>query len=257
MVNPETPLDFDATKFRHGFDGDYDPYLGQPFRFEFFFLPDATSEECIAHYRKEMASRGTVWHQIRQVRAATKDRRVARRVTYRRERAAMKEEQTRRREAAEDPASKTSHDEFEEFTDYSSEGYNSSDRSLFHEDDTKPHPTGPNEQKLPGLPWLKDDELNGYRQWFLMCTDEQVKWDHAGPGYNKQALNLRVVEFDPVPIEYEEGEVVRWDPMDHPVRIRQGPDLRFTCWQRERCREYWAMQAMEAMAAEDIGWETC
>lgn len=36
-------------------------------RFEFYFLPGATDEECTAHYRSELAYRGTVWHQIKKV----------------------------------------------------------------------------------------------------------------------------------------------------------------------------------------------
>ncbi|KAJ4138363.1 hypothetical protein NW768_002187 [Fusarium equiseti] len=252
IVNSEIPENFDAKKFQLSFDHDGDPYLGQSFRFEFFFLPNATPEECVTHYRKEIASRGTVWRQIRQVREATKDIRRERRMKCVRERKAMKEEQERMREA--DPDVGFNGEEV--LTDYTSDGYDSPDTSLYDEEDEEPRPTMPNDQNLPGLPWLKHKELESYRQYFVMCTDEEVKWGPAPPDQNEQALNLRVVDFDPVPWELEEGEVKRWDPMDEPIRVRQDPELWFTCWKTDRCRDYSALQALEAME-EELGWETC
>ena len=253
MVNPETRLDFDTRKFQDTFDHDSCPYLGQSFRFEFFFLPNATPEECVAHYKKEIASRGTVWRQIRQVREATKDIRKERRMKNIRERKAMKEEQERMRE--EDPDVDFNGNEV--LTDYSSDGSASSTGSFFDEEDEEPQPAIPNEQNLPGLPWLKKDEIQGYRQYFFMCTDEEVKWGPAPPNQNDQALNLRVVEFDPVPLELEEGEVKRWDPFDEPIRVKQDPELWYISWKYDRCRDYWALQALEVSdAEEELGWKT-
>ncbi|CAG7563871.1 unnamed protein product [Fusarium equiseti] len=251
MVNSKIPQEFDTWKFQCTFDHESEPYLGQSFRFEFFFLPNATPEECVAHYKKEIASRGTVWRQIRQVREATKDIRRERRMKCVRERKAMKEEQEKMREADPD----IDFNGAEVLTDYTSDGYDSPETSLYDEEDEEPRPTTPNSQSLPGLPWLKHDELQGYRQYFLMCTDEEVKWGPAPPNQNEQALNLRVVEFDPVPLELEEDETARWDPMEHPIMVRQDPELWFSCWIVDRCRDYWALQAMEAME-EELGWET-
>jgi hypothetical protein len=90
-----------------------------------------------------------------------------------------------------------------------------------------------------------------------MCTDEVIKWGPSGPGYNEQALNIRVVRFDPVPLEYEEGEVVRWDPMEHPIQVKQDPDLWFIIWANDRGHESWANHAIYATAhATELGWET-
>lgn len=44
------------------------------FHYEFYFLPGATDEECAAHYRQELAYRGTVWHQINKVNEALRAR---------------------------------------------------------------------------------------------------------------------------------------------------------------------------------------
>ncbi|CAH0017913.1 unnamed protein product [Clonostachys rhizophaga] len=72
MVNPETPRDFDGCTFSHGLEDCRMVYHMSSFRYEFFFLPGATAEECVAHCRGELAARGTMWHQVRKVTQAWK-----------------------------------------------------------------------------------------------------------------------------------------------------------------------------------------
>lgn len=67
MVNPETPRDFDGCAFARGLEDCRTIYYNGSFRYAFFFLPGATAEECIAHYRGELVARGTLWHQVRKV----------------------------------------------------------------------------------------------------------------------------------------------------------------------------------------------
>lgn len=63
MVHPDVPLDFDGRAFRSGLEDGHALDLARDsnFRYEFFFLPGATAEECHAHYRGEMEARGTIW----------------------------------------------------------------------------------------------------------------------------------------------------------------------------------------------------
>lgn len=67
MVHPHARID--------AFDGNdmWDvlaPYVGglesaETFHYDFYFLPGASDADCAAHYRGELAFRGTAWHQIR------------------------------------------------------------------------------------------------------------------------------------------------------------------------------------------------
>ncbi|RGP76989.1 hypothetical protein FLONG3_4927 [Fusarium longipes] len=239
MVNPEISHGFNARKFCDSFEKDH-TYYSEPFRYEFFFLPGATPEECVAHYHKELAARGTMWPQIRKAWAPIKEKRAAEREKCKRQKA-----------EAGDSAQEPSDDENEECEHY--------DRSMdryYAQDDEEPQANGPNEQNLPGLPWAKGSEVCGHRQWLLMCTDDEVKWGPAIPGRNEQALNIRVVKFDPVPFEEEEDRA-RWDPMEHPIVVKQDPELWFTCWASDRGHGTWANHSIYATQhATELGWET-
>ncbi|RSL79546.1 hypothetical protein CDV31_017198 [Fusarium ambrosium] len=72
MVHPDVPRDFDGCAFHNGLTEDSSISRGGRFRYEFFFLPGATAEECHAHYRGEMEARGTLWRQVRKVKRAMK-----------------------------------------------------------------------------------------------------------------------------------------------------------------------------------------
>ncbi|CAH0003213.1 unnamed protein product [Clonostachys byssicola] len=220
MVNPESPRDFDGQKFALGLEDSRNPYDNGGFRYEFFFLPGATAEECITHYRGELAARGTIWHQVRKVAQALKEK---------------------------DAAS-------EEAVDDSAEARPPGD-------DDEPHFGVTSEQGLPGFPWVKEAKdwyFTNYRSWLLMYLDADIpRWD------SDEDHNVCVVEFDPMPIEWEEGEKARWDPMGHPIRLRYKKarsmvdnEEALTSWMSNRTHSRWAREACEATdIAEDLGWE--
>ncbi|KAJ4318911.1 hypothetical protein N0V84_006629 [Fusarium piperis] len=70
MIHPDVPRDFDGSKLYGGLEYDYEMCRGGLFRYEFFFLPGATAEECHAHFLGEMKARGTIWRQVRKVKKA-------------------------------------------------------------------------------------------------------------------------------------------------------------------------------------------
>ncbi|KAI1066965.1 hypothetical protein LB507_011369 [Fusarium sp. FIESC RH6] len=72
MVHPLLdPSDFDGYAFYTKLENDQGYGVeGGKFRYEFFFLPGATVEECHAHYVAEVKSRGTIWDQIAKVKRA-------------------------------------------------------------------------------------------------------------------------------------------------------------------------------------------
>ncbi|KAG8352758.1 hypothetical protein FVEN_g9120 [Fusarium venenatum] len=70
-VHPDVLQEFDGCAL-HGSLASRSIERGGPFRYEFFFLPEATAEECHAHYSGEMKARGTIWRQIRKVNRAVK-----------------------------------------------------------------------------------------------------------------------------------------------------------------------------------------
>ncbi|KAI8648648.1 hypothetical protein NCS57_01476500 [Fusarium keratoplasticum] len=220
MVNPEIPRDFDGGTFVFGLERDRMLYSAGGFRYEFFFLPGATAEECIAHYRGEMAARGTMWRQVRKVKMALK---------------------------------KKKHEAGEEGVDDSAEGLSSGD-------DDEPQ-SGITSEGLPGLPWLKkgrDWYFTNYRNWLFMYLDADIQW---GPD---QDHNVCLVKFDPMPIEWEEGERVRWDPMEHPIhsehmkaRERVGDKEGLIRWMGDRSNDHWAREASEATDdALKLGWKS-
>ncbi|KAF5006576.1 hypothetical protein FDECE_7051 [Fusarium decemcellulare] len=219
MVNSEISRDFDGCGFVSGLERDRMRYSAGGFRYEFFFLPGATAEECVAHYRDEMAARGTIWRQVRKVEAALK----------------------------------TKHEAGEE-------GVNDSAEELSPGEDDEPR-SGVTSEGLPGLPWLKkgsDWYFTNYRSWLFMYLDADIQWDQD------QDHNVCLVKFDPMPIEWEEGEKVRWDPMKHPIhpehikaRGRVGDKEELIRWMMDRSHDHWARAASEATDdAGDLGWET-
>ncbi|KAH7271058.1 hypothetical protein NW759_001559 [Fusarium solani] len=222
MVNPEIPRDFDGCKFVFGLErGGRLLYSTGDFRYEFFFLPGATAEECVAHYRGEIAARGTMWRQVRKVKMALKEK--------------------KKHEAG-------------------GEGVDDSAEELSSGDDDEPQ-SGSTSEGLPGLPWVKrsrDWYFTNYRSWLFMYLDADIQW---GPD---QDHNVCLVKFDPMPIEWEEGETVRWDPMEHPVhsehmkaRERVGDKDGLIRWMGDRSNDHWAREASEATDdVQDLGWET-
>ncbi|KAJ4141995.1 hypothetical protein NW754_014785 [Fusarium falciforme] len=70
MTHPDVPRDFDGSLFYSSLELDHQLCRGGSFRYEFFFLPGATAEECLTHFRGEMEVRGTIWRQISKVNEA-------------------------------------------------------------------------------------------------------------------------------------------------------------------------------------------
>ncbi|KAH6980138.1 hypothetical protein EDB82DRAFT_510226 [Fusarium venenatum] len=71
MVHPDELNDFDGCVLHDGLTVPSSINRGGSFRYEFFFLPGATAEECHAHFLGEMKARGTIWRQICKVNRAT------------------------------------------------------------------------------------------------------------------------------------------------------------------------------------------
>lgn len=51
MIHPDMPRDFNGCAFSSGLNDGYSLGRGGSFRYEFFFLPGATAEECYTHFR--------------------------------------------------------------------------------------------------------------------------------------------------------------------------------------------------------------
>ncbi|KAH6953594.1 hypothetical protein DER45DRAFT_490669 [Fusarium avenaceum] len=218
LVNRETPLDFNATTFKCNFECGKDLYSGAGPRYEFFFLPDATPEQCIAHYRGEMAARGTMWRHVRQMKMALKE---------------TKEEED---EGAENSAQESSSDE----------------------DEDEPQPGIANEHGQPGLPWPKHED-----DWFF--TDyRQCLFMYLEPNSDIQSSrNVCLVKFDPMPIDWEEGAVIRWDPREQPVCTKymklineEGGEEYLRDWIQDRKKDRWVLGATDATdQAKILGWK--
>ncbi|KAH7242781.1 hypothetical protein BKA59DRAFT_481285 [Fusarium tricinctum] len=69
MVHPDIPQppDFDSCRFYENLEDGQDCGIGGPIRYEFFFLPGATAEDCHAHFLGELRVRGSIWRQINKV----------------------------------------------------------------------------------------------------------------------------------------------------------------------------------------------
>ncbi|KAH7147072.1 hypothetical protein B0J13DRAFT_665034 [Dactylonectria estremocensis] len=222
MVNPDVFWeDFDGCAFTYGLEDNRLHCTGGGFRYEFFFLPGATAEECVAHYRGEMGARGTIWRQIRRVKAAMR---------------------------------KKKHDGGEEGAD------GPADDSVGESSDGESQ-DGSTGKRLPGLVWPKDDEdcyFINYRGWLFMYPDADVQW-----GRN-QDHPVDLVKFNPIPLELGEGEVAKWDPMEHPIhsvqmsaRGRKGLEAGAITWMEDRKHTHWEEAAdIATVDATALGWES-
>ncbi|KAL2752062.1 hypothetical protein ACRALDRAFT_1066143 [Sodiomyces alcalophilus JCM 7366] len=226
MVNPAVAQDFDGCAFQYGLENDRILHRGGSFRYEFFFLPGATPEECAAHYRGELDARGTIWRQIRKVKTALK----------------KKKEEEGEGGADDD----------------------SVERSSSSDDESQDGTAGEQQQQqqLPGLVWPKNDRdcyFINYRGWFFMYPDADVQW-----GANHEDREVYLVKFDPIPIEWEEGETVKFDPMEHPIhsermsaRGRKGYEEGAVSWMENRKNSNWEVAANDATCeARGLGWES-
>lgn len=228
MVNPDVSREgFDGCAFQYGLENGRLHYTGGSFRYEFFFLPGATAAECVAHYRGELDARGTIWRQIRKVKTAMR----------------KKKQNESGEEGADDPA--------DDSVDDSVEG-SSDDESRY----------GSTSGRLPGLVWPKDDEdcnFINYRGWFFMYPDADVQW-----GANSEDHEVDLVTFDPIPLELEEDEIAKWDPMEHPIhsvrmsaRGKKGLEAGAVSWMEDRKDTHWEEAANVATCyATDLGWES-
>ncbi|KIL84652.1 hypothetical protein FAVG1_12179 [Fusarium avenaceum] len=229
LVNCETPRDFNATAFKLNLENGKDLYSGAGPRYEFFFLPGATPEECVAHYRGEIAARGTMWRHVRHVNMALEE--------------TKEEEDEGADNSTQESSSDTDEDDDEEDED---------------EDEDEPQPGITNEHGLPGLPWPKHKDdwfFTDYRQCLFMYLD---------PSSDIQSSrNVCLVKFDPMPIKWEEGAVVRWDPMEQPINTKYmklideesgEEDLRD--WIQDRKNDRWVLEATDATdQAKTLGWK--
>ncbi|KAH7146247.1 hypothetical protein EDB81DRAFT_794736 [Dactylonectria macrodidyma] len=227
MVHPDVPRDFDGCVFQDGLENDRIIPIGGPSRYEFFFLPGATAEECVTHYRGELEARGTIWRQIRKSEIAMK-----------------KKNRYDGGAGADDLIKGGSNGPIEE----SASGGEAQD--------------GDAGDQLPGLVWPDHDDdcyFINYRGWLFMYTDSNIQWS---PEYEDRQVT--VVKFDPIPIEWEEGEVVRWDPMEHPIhseqmnaRGRKGYEEGLVSWMGNRKSTHWDEEAGGATCrAVELGWKS-
>ncbi|KAH7146902.1 hypothetical protein B0J13DRAFT_442061 [Dactylonectria estremocensis] len=239
MIHPDVPHDFDGCVFRdsleqaHGLDSSYD----REHRYEFFFLPGATAEECHAHYLKEMEARGTIWRQIRNVKKAVKDMKQREELEVKTAHMAMStpaQESTSVREPASDEESASDQD------------------------------TNADNQH-PGLVWTKRDrDIRDiwYRGWFFMYPDAEVKFKGAAG----EVHDVYLVRFDPLlvdPEDWSEEDLARFNPMEHPIYSErmeaEGPETESTLsyWMGRSRHSHWVQKANEATEnAVKLGWES-
>ncbi|KAG8674240.1 hypothetical protein FPOAC2_00228 [Fusarium poae] len=224
MVHPDVPQEFDGCALHDRLtNGDIE--RGGPFRYEFFFLPGATMEECHAHYLGEMKARGTIWRQIRKVNKAVK----------------LKKEENGEEEE-EEVNSDT--EWFKENSKKRRKGY-----EMVVDSDPDQEYT-----ELPGLVWPKHDGdvyFVFYRGWFFMYNDAET--DCVGANAEKRIVTL--VRFDPVPDLDEDGKV---EPpiSSRPIPVRGGSfDDTLGGWMFNRMRANWEEEANEATwNARKLGW---
>lgn len=226
MVHPDVPTDFDGAAFEIGLEDGNSLLRGGRFRYEFFFLPGATAEECHAHYLGEMEARGTIWRQIRKVKRAM---------------ARKKQENSQQMKGEEE--------EEDDDDNSASEG----------EEDNDGVTASANQ--LPGLVWPKRDEdcyFIGYRGWFFLYPDADVNC--KGTAGNSRDVCL--VTFDP--ISDQDGEASTFNPMEHPVHSKQMKardeeyfDAGLFGWMEMRKNSSWEQKASEATEnAMKLGWES-
>ncbi|KAH7124945.1 hypothetical protein B0J13DRAFT_565912 [Dactylonectria estremocensis] len=223
MVHPDVPRNFDGCAFQSDLEDTQTLCRGGPFRYEFFFLPGATAEECHAHYCKEMEARGTIWRQIRKVKRA---------INF------------KKRENA-----KVAEDDLVQ-------------ESVPDQESTSDQDATANNQ-LPGLVWPKYDSdcyFISYRGWFFMYPDADINCRGAAG----EARDVYLVRFDPIPQDWAEDEVIRFDPMKHPVyakrmkaRVTEVSEHGLVGWMETRKVSHWQEEANHATSeALELGWES-
>lgn len=229
MVHPDVTPDFDGVKFQQELDDGENMHRDSNFRFEFFFLPDATVEECHAHYLGEMKARGTIWRQIRK----------------------LKKIMVPRREQMKKEIRELEGREWDEELDWTEKAY---------EDETDDDEDAG--EQLPGLVWPKYEteyELHsvGYRGWFFIYPDADLSLKGEA-GLNR---DIYLVQFDPVPLI--EGETYIFKPTDHPLHAEKmkarvpGYDGGIWGWIYNRMKSVWEQEADQATDdAVELGWKS-
>ncbi|RSL60647.1 hypothetical protein CEP54_006631 [Fusarium duplospermum] len=231
MTHPDVPRDFDGSLLYSRLEYDHQLGRGGHFRYEFFFLPGATVEQCHAHYLGEMEARGTIWRQIRKVERAVR----------------LKKE-----ENGED-----TEDNFDQEPGFETENHSDQDSGSDHEDTP--------DSQLPGLVWPTRDR-NGdyseiYRGWFFIYPDADIECRTA----EQKARDIYLVEFDPVSIpDWDEEEDGAPNPMDQPIRSTRmkakgedGFDSGLFGWMETRKISHWEEEANHATwEALKLGWKS-
>ncbi|RSL78162.1 hypothetical protein BHE90_000533 [Fusarium euwallaceae] len=230
MVHPDVPRDFDGCAFQNGLEDGKALDKGGRFRYEFFFLPGATTEECHAHYLGELKARGTIWRHIRKVKRA------------------MDLENQKNPPQLE-------YDSAEE----SGSGLGSATSESSSDEEATP-----NNQQLPGFVWPKHDrdcDSVMYRGWFFVYPDANI--DCRGADGAERGID--VVTFDPIDQgdAWGEDEVPEFDPMEHPVDVTRRKarheyyDAGLLGWMEMRKFSHWQEKADEATDnALKLGWKS-
>ncbi|UPK96228.1 hypothetical protein LCI18_007163 [Fusarium solani-melongenae] len=224
MVHPDVPRDFDGCIFQHGLEDGKSQVKGGRFRWEFFFLPGATTEECHEHYRGELKARGTIWRYIRKVKRA---------IELEKQKNPQPVEDNPAEESGSGPGSMSSESSSDEAT--------------------------ANNQQLPGLVWAKHDRDCSsvmYRGWFFVYPHANIDCR----GADGAAREIDIVTFDPIEQEWEEDEVRKFDPMEHPIHVtrkkaREDYEQGVKEWMYRRICSHWEQSADEATDdALKLGW---
>ncbi|KAM0493930.1 hypothetical protein ACHAP8_008954 [Fusarium lateritium] len=176
-----------------------------------------------------MKARGTIWRQIRKVNRAAK---------------------SKKQESGEEEEQNSETESYNRCHNKRHKGY----EMVFDSDPDQVY------TKLPGLVWPKrDGDCNfvSYRGWFFTYHDKDT--DCTRELAEKRAISL--VTFEPIPLELEEGEVPKHDPMEHPIYSRpiairhEYFDKSIAGWMYNRMRANWEEEANEAMhRARKMGW---
>ncbi|KAJ3467597.1 hypothetical protein MRS44_005161 [Fusarium solani] len=190
-------------------------------------LTGATTEECHEHYLRELKARGTIWRHIRKVK-----------------RAMELENQKNPQPVEDDPAEE------------SGSGLGSTTSVSSSDEEATA-----NNQQLPGLVWPKhehDCPSRMYRGWFFVYPHANI--DCRGADGAEREIDI--VTFDPIEQEWEEDEVRRFDPMEHPVHVtrkkaREDEEQGVMDWMYWRLCSHWEQKADEATNdALKLGWKS-
>ncbi|KAJ4187895.1 hypothetical protein NW767_012170 [Fusarium falciforme] len=234
IVHPDAPRDFDGCAFHDGLTDGSSLGRGGRFRYEFFFLPGATAEECVVHFRGELKARGTIWRQIRKVERAIK---------LKKQESGQQEEHNSGEESGSDEEDTVSSQESDQ-----------------DQDDTAG-------SQLPGLVWLgpgRHSSTQFYRGHLFMYTDAEIETR----GADGEARHVYLVEFDPIPQREEDDdddEDYGWDldPMKYPVNSRRlkvrdkNSESSLGGWMEVKKIARWEEDANHATGkALDLGWES-